>query len=115
MNQERNRLQNRRRSETFEFEAGVPGYPLQHYVATLGFYPDGRLGEIFLHPSKTGSDKDLSMQEAAIAASFALQHGCSLETMRAAFPRTATGEPEGPLGTLLDLLASQKIGGVNAA
>ncbi len=103
-------LPNRRRSETFEFEAGVPGQPSQHYVATLGFYPDGRVGEIFIHPAKSGSDRDIAMQESAIAASFALQHGCSVDMIRSAMPRTSDGAPEGPLGTLLDRLASTVAG-----
>ena len=63
MSAQREVLPNRRRSETFEFEAGVPGQPSQHYVATLGFYPDGRVGEIFIHAAKSGSDRDIAMQE----------------------------------------------------
>ena len=110
MSAKREVLPNRRRSETFEFEAGVPGYPSQHYVATLGFYPDGRLAEIFLHPCKTGSDKDIAVQESAIAVSFALQHGCAVEMIRAAMPRTTDGRPEGPIGTLLDKLADNGTG-----
>lgn len=101
---DRELLPNRRRSETFEFEAGVPGYTQQHYVATLGFYPDNRLGEIFIHSVKSGCDRDIAMQESAIAASFALQHGCTVEMIRSAMPRTTDEKPEGPLGTLLDLV-----------
>ena len=100
----RTRLPNRRRSETVEFAAGVPGYTAQIYCATLGFYNDNRLGEIFVHPTKSGSDRDIALQEAAIAISFALQHGATLETMRLAMPRTSSGAPEGPIGTLLDIL-----------
>ena len=98
-------LPNRRHSETFEFNAGVPGQPLQHYIATVGFYaPRGKVGEIFIHPSKSGSDRDIAMQEAAIFASFALQFGADIEEMRKALPRTAEGLPEGPAGMLLDIL-----------
>ncbi len=100
-------LPNRRNSETFEFLAGVPGEPLQHYIATVGFHPDGRVLEVFCHATKTGSDRDICVSEACIAVSFALQNGCAVESVRAAMPRTMSGQPEGPVGKLLDLLAAQ--------
>lgn len=75
------------------------------HAATLGYYDDGRLGEVFITAAKSGSDASIAAQEAAIAASFALQFGCPPEAMRAAMPRNEAGEPEGPLGRLLDLLA----------
>ncbi len=46
----RETLPQRRRAETFEFEAGVPGYGTARFVATVGFYNDGRVGEIFRPP-----------------------------------------------------------------
>ncbi len=53
---EREILPQRRRSETFEFSAGTqPGAEIT-YTATLGFYPDDRLGEIFLRAGKSGTD-----------------------------------------------------------
>jgi hypothetical protein len=104
----RETLPNRRRSETIKFQAGVPGYPLSNFIATVGFYPDGRVGEIFLHSSKSGSDRCIAMQEAAVTASQALQWGCPLESLRSAMPRAADGTPEGPLGTLFDLIAEQQ-------
>ena len=102
----RETLPQRRRSETFEFDAGVPGYPSAHFVATIGFYNDGRVGEIFVHPAKSGSDRDIAVQESAIAVSFALQYGADVESVRSAMPRTTSGRAEGPVGTLLDLLAN---------
>jgi len=104
----RETLPNRRVSDTFEFQAGVPGHPLQRYIATIGYYPDGRIGEIFCHPTKTGSDRDISVQEACIAVSFALQHGCTVEAVRSGMPRTMDGEPEGVVGKILDLLAEER-------
>jgi hypothetical protein len=101
---QRERLPQRRGGETFEFKAGPPGKEIT-YTATLGYFPDGRLGELFLRAGKSGTDLAIATLEIAIAVSFALQHGCSVETMRAAFPRTADGRPEGVMGTLLDILA----------
>jgi len=73
------------------------------YTALLN-YDRGRLAEVFFHCGKAGSDASVLLHEMGIALSFALQHGCPPLTMREAMPRTAEGEPEGPLGTLLDLL-----------
>lgn len=93
-------LPNRRPSENISFECRN-----QSYVATLGFYPDGRLGEIFLRAGKVGTDLNVSTIETAIAVSFALQHGCDLNTMREAMPRSADGRAEGAVGKLLDIIA----------
>lgn len=101
-------LPNRRISETFKFQAGVPGYSKGSYIATIGYYPDFRPGEVFIHSSKSGSDRDLILQEAAISLSFALQHGCTMESIRTAMPRATDGQPESVIGTLLDLLIAQK-------
>ena len=45
------------------------------------------------------------MAGAAVAASLALQHGTSLETLRRALLRNPHGVASGPLGTALDLVA----------
>lgn len=96
----RERLPDRRRSETFEFYSGNA-----RMRATIGFYNDGRVGELFLHSIRSGSDRDTANYELAIAISFALQHGASVDDMRKAFPRTSTGDPEGTAGILLEILA----------
>jgi 4-hydroxyphenylpyruvate dioxygenase-like putative hemolysin len=103
----RDRLPNRRNVESIEFAAGIPGKEIA-YMASLGFYPDGRLGEIFLSSGRSGTDLVVSTYETAVAASFALQFGCPVEEMARAMPRTSDGMPEGPLGTLLDRLIATK-------
>ena len=74
------------------------------FCATTGYYADGRIGEVFMSAGKLTSQTDTAIKEAAIAVSFALQFGASLDDMRRAMPRTTAGEPEGPLGKLMDLL-----------
>ena len=96
----REHLPQRRRVERFNLEVGGISY-----TAEVGFYPDGRLAEIFLNAGKSGTHLSVATAEIAIAVSFALQHGCSVETMRSAFPRTAHGAAEGVMGKLLDELA----------
>jgi len=99
----REKLPQRRYSETRSFEhAGIS------YRASVGYYPDGRIGEIFLDADHCTSDAAKIGKEAAMLWSLAVQHGCSPETIRRAMPRNMRGEPEGPIGALMDLLGEQK-------
>jgi hypothetical protein len=45
-------------------------------------------------------------RDAAILTSICLQHGASVETIRHALTRNSDGSASGPLGVVLDLLAS---------
>jgi len=78
----RERLPNRRASETFNFE--VEGLL---YCATVSFFPDGRINEIFISNHKVGSQSDANATDVALAASLALQHGCTLDVLRGALLR----------------------------
>jgi hypothetical protein len=96
---ERQRLPNRRASESFAIEcAGLK------YVATISRFDDGRLGEIFLSNHKAGSHADTAARDAAITCSIALQFGADVETIRKALCRDARGNASGPLGVALDML-----------
>lgn len=97
----RKKLAGRRYSEsmTFWFEG-------RRHDVGLGFYPDGRLAELFVECAQVGSTMNLLMKEAGIAISFALQHGCTVETMRKAMPRNSDGTSEGFVGAVLDRLAT---------
>ena len=98
----RERLPDRRSSESFNFEcAGL------RYVATISRYRDGRLAKIFLSNHKSGSAADTNARDAAITASIALQHGAALATIRKALCRDSRGNASGPLGVALDLLAEE--------
>lgn len=46
---------------------------------TVGFYADGRPGEVFLHADKTGSLARGAFDAVAIAISIGLQHGVPLD------------------------------------
>ena len=95
-------LPNRRHNETLVFN--VKGI---RYKATLGYYKDGHLGEVFLNAAKLDSTSDIAAREAAICVSMALQYGAPVETIATAFPRSPDGKPEGPLGTLFDKLTER--------
>lgn len=95
----RERLPMRRAAERFDFNhAG------KHYHATVGLYPDNRIGEVFLTGAKSGADLQIVAIEAAVALSFALQHGADLDAIQKAMPRTEDGKPEGLIGSLVDAL-----------
>src|SRR5580700_2158140 len=94
----RERLANRRLSETFAFTCGVFAY-----VATVSFFADGRLAEIFLGNGKAGSATDSAAKDSAVVASIALQHGIPVDVIRRALLRDARGQASSPLGAALDL------------
>lgn len=100
-------LPNRRAAETFAFDHRWPNGTVKTYLATIGFYDDGRPGEVFLACSKTGTDMEVSIKDAAIILSIALQYGVPLDVLAPTFLRAADGSAEGPLGTLVDMLAGK--------
>jgi ribonucleoside-diphosphate reductase alpha chain len=99
----RARLPNRRVAESFELEvAGL------HYTATIGRFPDGAIGEVFLQNHKPGSQSDSNARDAAVAASLALQHGCPLQVLQKALLRDSQGRPSTPLGAAIDIIAERQ-------
>jgi hypothetical protein len=106
----RERLPNRRASETFSFE--VEGL---HYCATFSHFADGRIGEIFIGNHKVGSQCDTNVRDAALAASLALQHGCPLDVLRGALLRDMRGKAATALGVALDLVAERSQGNAETA
>ncbi len=46
-----------------------------HFTAEFNFYPDGRLGEVFARPFKTGADLEALLDKFCIAISKLLQRG----------------------------------------
>jgi hypothetical protein len=98
----RNRLPNRRCHVLVDFQAD--GF---RYTAGLGYFEDGSLAEVFLNSGKIGTAIETAARDSAVVASIALQHGVPPDTIRHALTRNGNGEASGPLGTLLDLLASE--------
>ncbi len=98
-NPARNRLPNRRACETIAFERNG-----SHYQMTVGYFPDGHVGEIFLNADRSDSLLDVMASDAAIAVSLALQHGAALNEIKHALKRDARGNPAGPIGQALELI-----------
>jgi ribonucleoside-diphosphate reductase alpha chain len=93
----RRRLESERAGITHKFNiAGHRGY------VTVGLYPDGLPGEIFLKVAKCGSTLNGILDSFAISVSLGLQHGISLGTFADKFidtrfePMGFTGNQEIP-------------------
>jgi ribonucleoside-diphosphate reductase alpha chain len=94
----RRRLPDERRAVTHKFQvAGHEGY------ITVGLYPDGQPGEIFLKMAKEGSTVSGLMDTLATMTSIALQYGVPLRDLVGKFghvrfePSGFTGNPEIPI------------------
>jgi hypothetical protein len=96
----RQRLPNRRHSESFELTChGL------RYSATVSWFDDGSLGEVFINNHKPGSASDINARDAAVVVSIALQYGVPLDVIRHALLRDAQGFAASPLGAVLDRIA----------
>ena len=94
----RRRLPDERRAVTHKYQvAGHEGY------ITVGLYPDGQPGEIFLKMAKEGSTVSGLMDTLATMTSIALQYGVPLRDLVSKFthvrfePSGFTGNPEVPI------------------
>ncbi len=100
---ERRRLPNRRACESFTFELGG-----LRFTASVGRFPDGSIGEVFLTNHKSGNQSDTNARDAAIILSFALQYGADIQEIRKALCRDSQGRALGPLGAALDKLGGER-------
>ena len=99
----RNRLPNRRASETFEIEAQN-----SRFTASVSRYADGSCAEIFLQNHKAGSAAGILAQDSAVVCSLALQYGVPLEIIRRALMGDAQGRAASPLGVALDRIPAKE-------
>jgi hypothetical protein len=97
MNGERERLPDRRRASTRSFV-----HQGMRFTVCGGYYPDGRLAEIFVSSDKPGSDLESLGRDAAVVASLALQFGCSFDH---GLTKDADGGPATILAAALSALA----------
>jgi ribonucleoside-diphosphate reductase alpha chain len=85
----RRKMPNTRKSVTHKFElSGTEMY------VTVGFYPDGSPGEIFIVASKQGSTINGLMDTLSITISHALQYGCPVSKLYEKFTGTKF-QPDG--------------------
>src|SRR5262245_39802126 len=91
MQRTRERLPKRRESEHRQVKIGAHTIHLH-----VGFYADGRVGELFVDGHKEGAPLRVFMSAFAIATSIGLQHGVPAE----AFASSLEGLAGGPAGAV---------------
>ena len=101
----RKRLPDRRQSETVDLWHGG-----QRYHLTIGEYPDGSPGEVFVHGHTPGSDTDLLSDDIAVLISRLLQHGDAPASLAAGIGRLGNGDPSSIIGAIADVLAAKGTG-----
>ncbi|MCG6204175.1 hypothetical protein LPW26_05980 [Rhodopseudomonas sp. HC1] len=80
----RRRLPERRHSDTFDFEFEGLRAPI---TVTVGYYPDGAVGDVFIDAGKAGEQIAAIARDSAIILSHALQYGAPLEVVARALTR----------------------------
>ena len=99
---ERIRLPQRRRCWTTTLEHD--GRP---YEVSVGFYDDGRPGEVFINTGKTPEAIHQHAADAAVAISIGLQHGVPAGAFKQSMPRHDAGGYYTVIGCVADMLAAQ--------
>jgi hypothetical protein len=97
----RTRLPDRRAAQTVELEHGG-----QRFTVTVGFYPDGRPGEVFVHGIRTGSSLDALLADACVVVSCLIQHGVEPRELAYSMGRLGNSEPASIIGAVIDLAAA---------
>ncbi len=77
---------------------------------TIGEYPDGRPGEVFLHGAKPGSDTDLLCDDIGVLVSRLFQHGDAPTSLAAGIGRLGNGDPASIVGAIAEVLAGKAAG-----
>ena len=96
----RRMLPNRRLNETTDllFEG-------HRYHVTIGYFADGRPGEVFCRGAKIGSGMDLLLDDACVSLSMLLQHGAEPLALAHSMGRLGNGAPASIIAALVDLVA----------
>jgi hypothetical protein len=80
----------RRSCDTFELDFG--GLRKAHTIS-VGFYPDGRPGEVFITAGKSGEHIEALARDCAILLSLALQNNVPLQSIAHALTRDTQNQP----------------------
>lgn len=101
---ERQRLPDRRQAETVNIKVAGNGYQLG-----VGYFPDGRIGELFVTGPKLGSDMHGLLADLGVVISRLFQHGDTPLSLAAGMARLGDGTtPASVVGAVIDALVSEK-------
>ena len=95
------RLPDRRLAETVVLE-----HSGTRFMVTVGFYPDGRPGEVFTHGARSGSNLDALLADACVVISCLIQHGVEQRDLAASMGRLGNAEPASIISAVVDLTAA---------
>lgn len=95
------RLPDRRAAETVALE-----HDGARFMVTIGFYPDGRPGEVFTHGARSGSSLDALLADACVVVSCLIQHGVEPRDLSASMGRLGNAQPASVIGAVVDLVAA---------
>jgi hypothetical protein len=97
----RTRLPDRRAAETVQLE-----HEGACFTVTIGFYADGRPGEVFTHGARSGSSLDALLADVCVVVSCLIQHGVEPRDLATSMGRLGDAEPASIIGAVLDLVAA---------
>ena len=99
----RERLPNRRSTKAIDIEVAGNGYQLG-----VGYFADGRIGEVFVTGPKLGSDMHGLLADLGVVISRLLQHGDTPPSLAAGMARLGDGTtPASIVGAIADALAKE--------
>ena len=98
-------LPQRRKSITFDLEWPKTAFNPKPVTVNVGFYEDGRIGEIFISAGKSGEQLEAATRDGSIILSLALQYGAQIDAIRHSITRDETGEALSMLGAIIDAVA----------
>lgn len=93
------RLPNRRHSEIVPIDHGG-----QEFVLSVGYFDDGRAGEVFARGAKSGSTMDSILADSAVAISLLLQHGATAAEIHRSMAQLPEGGPASVIGAITAML-----------
>jgi hypothetical protein len=96
-------LPQRRGGSNFEFLVGTTRFTAS--IRREDFRSP--ISEVFINSSKIDSDVDLTMRDAAILISVALQYGIPVEELAKSMGQNPDGQASSPIGAILAILAKE--------
>ena len=84
------------------------------FMVTIGFYPDGRPGEVFTHGARSGSNLDALLADACVVVSCLIQHGVEPRDLASSMGRLGNASPASVIGAVVDLVAAASAGPATA-
>lgn len=101
MTQEREPLPKRRKNQSIELV-----FDEMRFQLTLGFYANGRIGEVWLNGPRPDSALYHITQDGCVLISHLLQRFASPHALFDSIPRREDGSPASVIGAIIELLAS---------